>query len=206
MILQQLHKLLISAAISMILFSAAAQEQEQIEEFRNCAVEYMYQEDYDHAIEYFTRVIELAPQDSIAYFDRGMAKEMKGDILAAIDDYSKQIEVTPNSVDSYFLRAMLWDKLNRRDLAIQDYSKVLELEYDNADAHLMRGIDLKLSRRYQEALDDIGVAISIDPERAEYYFERAEVEIILEDTEAACKDYMHYRELSGEKPIPALCN
>ena len=63
------------------------------DEYNECAVEKFNQHDYHAAIEYFTRVIEVSPNDSVAYFDRAMAKEMLHDYNGAIEDYTKQIGI-----------------------------------------------------------------------------------------------------------------
>ena len=45
------------------------------DEYNTCAVERFNVKDYSGAIDYFTRIIELDPNDSIAYFDRAMIKD-----------------------------------------------------------------------------------------------------------------------------------
>lgn len=42
---------------------------------------------FDEAIEYFTKAIELAPKDSLSYFNRATVKMNIGDIISASSDF-----------------------------------------------------------------------------------------------------------------------
>ena len=63
--------------------------QSLIEEYRGCAVERFQLQDYQGAIDYFSRVIEISPKDSMGYFDRGYVKDLIKDYIGAIEDFSK---------------------------------------------------------------------------------------------------------------------
>lgn len=42
---------------------------------------------FDEAIEYFTKAIELAPKDSLSYFNRATVKMNIGDLIGANSDF-----------------------------------------------------------------------------------------------------------------------
>jgi len=48
----------------------------------------------------------MSPNDSTAYNDRGLTKEIIRDYQGALADFSKQISIDPTNADSYFLE--LW--------------------------------------------------------------------------------------------------
>jgi len=45
---------------------------------------------------FYTKALELKPDDAGAYFNRSLAKKAKGDLAGASADYSKAIELEPN--------------------------------------------------------------------------------------------------------------
>jgi len=56
----------------------------------------VYLKDYPKAIEYFTKVIELKPEYTDAWYNRGFAWEMQKDVENSRKDYKKALELTPN--------------------------------------------------------------------------------------------------------------
>jgi tetratricopeptide (TPR) repeat protein len=56
----------------------------------------VYLKDFDKAIEYFTKAIELKPEYTDAYYNRGFAYELKKDVENSRKDYKKALELTPN--------------------------------------------------------------------------------------------------------------
>ncbi len=56
----------------------------------------VYIQDFETAVGYFTRVIELAPEYAEAYFNRAYAYEMLGENSQARDDYNKTLEIRTN--------------------------------------------------------------------------------------------------------------
>ncbi len=56
----------------------------------------VYLKDYSKAIDYFTKVIELKPEYTDAWYNRGFAWEMLKDTENSRKDYKKALELTPN--------------------------------------------------------------------------------------------------------------
>ena len=61
---------------------------------------------YELAIEYYTKVIALNPQNSEAYTKRGNAKYMLGQYKDAVKDYTKALEIDPNRENIYYNRGI----------------------------------------------------------------------------------------------------
>ncbi len=114
--------------------ASTARSQTQRTELYGCAIEAFHHKNYAAAIEYYTRVIALSPGDSMAYFDRAMARECLGDFSGAASDYTKQLAVDSSNVDCYFLRGIDHYKLKQYANAVNDFERTLGIESDNGDA------------------------------------------------------------------------
>ena len=94
--------------------------------------------DYQGAIDYYTKAIELDPENSEIYIKRGDVRSfynmVDGNYQGAIDDYSKAIELDPKDPQTYIDRALC--KKNSKDYqgAVDDSIKVIELDHKNIRA------------------------------------------------------------------------
>jgi tetratricopeptide (TPR) repeat protein len=96
---------------------------------------------YQQAIPWYSRSINLDPYNTDAYLGRGYAYEKLGEYQKALDDYSQVIALKPKDPQSYFVRGLLYDFLSKSQEAIQDYSMAINLQPNNADAYYYRGMD-----------------------------------------------------------------
>jgi len=86
---------------------------------------YYQNNDYDRAIEKFTKAIRLFPTNYIdAYLFRSFAYEKKGDNDRALADLNHNVKENPNS-DSYNVRGELYERMGDYDKAIKDYSNAI---------------------------------------------------------------------------------
>jgi len=110
-------------------------------------VAYASLDEYDPAIEDFTRAIQLEHGDFISYYNRGYMYFRKGmtgrrviDFEQAIADITQSIRLNSDRdrkkslVDSYFLRATVYFTISNYDRAIADWEAVLRIEPDNDGA------------------------------------------------------------------------
>jgi tetratricopeptide (TPR) repeat protein len=63
---------------------------------------YQWKRDYDKAIEYFTKAINLKPDYASFYYRRGEAYYKKGDYDKAIEDFTKAINLEHDNEYSYY--------------------------------------------------------------------------------------------------------
>lgn len=85
-------------------------------------------EDYDCAIQNYSKWIELNPNVRSAYNNRGIAYSKKGMYESAISDYNKAIEISPDYEDAYVNRGVAYHNQGKYNLAIADYRKALQLD------------------------------------------------------------------------------
>lgn len=93
---------------------------------------------YDRAIEAFSIILEVYPEDYETLNNRGIARSRKGQFDLAIDDFSKALEFYAAYAPAYINRGVVWQKKNVPGQAILDYTRGLEMapEYTNAYAAL----------------------------------------------------------------------
>jgi tetratricopeptide (TPR) repeat protein len=139
------------------------------------------------AIYYFTKSIELDPNNSSYYIRRASAKEELKDYSGAIADYSKAIELGPDAY-SYSKRASAKVELEDYSGAIADYSKTIELEPDAYYYTLRASAKFNL-KDYRGAIEDYSKAILLEPKTDYYYFDRGNANYNIGDYKGAIADY-----------------
>ena len=129
-------------------------------------------EEYSKAIERFTKAIEINPQLSIAYNNRGVAYRRQGDIDLAIQDYDRAIELNPYSARAYNNRGVAYRRQGNRNDAIQDFNKAIELNPDHARAYYSRGVAYRQQGNHNLAVQDFNKAIELNPGYTRAYYSR----------------------------------
>lgn len=175
-------------------------------EYYQCAIESYDSGKYSLAVDYFTRVIDLFPEDSLAYFDRAMAKEMLEDYQGAIEDYSKQITIDAKNVDCYFLRGILKYKLQKYQSCIEDCIITLSIEPDNSDAYYYIALSEFELEQYQKSINACDKAIGYNAKDNKYFLQRAEANLKLNRRKNACADYIQYKKMGGQSnQLDGIC-
>jgi len=111
--------------------------------------------DYDKAIEYFTRAIEIEPNNSEFYYWRAKAYYEKG----------KQFDLKydgGNIIVTAFIRFLRWLYKNRNfNKAIEDLTKAISYKSYDEDYYEQRGEIYYVIGKYDEAIYDFRMAISL---------------------------------------------
>ncbi|MEQ9427080.1 MAG: tetratricopeptide repeat protein, partial [Cyclobacteriaceae bacterium] len=128
--------------------------------------------DYQSAVYYLSKAIELNPESADAYNNRGIAKFRTGDIDGAIADYDKAIELNPDEILTYRNRANLRDEGGNSVGAIADINKILQLDPEYSWAYLKRGIVKGAQGKHMAAFNDFNKAIDLNPKYVEVYNSR----------------------------------
>jgi serine/threonine protein kinase len=89
------------------------------------------QRKYDEAIEAYTRAIELNPNDSGVYNNRGIVYHLLSEYDKAIADYNRAAELNPYHFSAYNNRGLVYEEIGNVEQAVADYRKALELDPDN---------------------------------------------------------------------------
>ena len=133
----------------------ARQKRREAAILNNRGLDYRDEGDYDHAIEYFTKAIELHPNYAIAYNNRGGIYSDKGDYDRALEDCNKAIHSSPEFAQPYSNRGnAIYRDAGEVDLAIKDYDMAIQLKPDFVKAHYNRGIAYAEKGDYYRAIED----------------------------------------------------
>ena len=90
--------------------------------------------DYQGAINFYDKAIEINPQYADAYSNRGLAKVYLKDYQGAIADCNKALEINPRYDSAYNNRGIAKRNLKDYQGAIADYTKAIEINPGYPDA------------------------------------------------------------------------
>src|SRR6266496_2399385 len=93
------------------------------------------EEQYDQAIELFTRVLSLQPDYPEAYLHRGRCYDRKADHDRAIADFNEAIRCNPTHGKLYHFRGVSYAKKEDYDRAMADYNEALRLDPTRSEEH-----------------------------------------------------------------------
>ena len=151
--------------------------------------QYIEQDNFDLAIEEFTQAIQLNPNYTEAYFNRGKCYGKQGSYESALKDFDKAIQLDPDYTQAYYKRGYCYYEEKNYESALKDFDKAIQLDPDYTQAYYKRGYCYYEEKNYESALKDFDKAIQSDPDDCNFYRIRA---ICYENTkyyEFALKDY-----------------
>ncbi|NEP05163.1 MAG: tetratricopeptide repeat protein [Okeania sp. SIO2G4] len=110
--------------------------------------------DYEAAIQYFSRVIEINPNFAEAYYGRGLAKFDLGNNKEAIADYTQALAINPNYIDAYLARGIA--KLAVKDISatIVDANQIITINNHYAPAYKLLGNAYRQQDNQADAIDN----------------------------------------------------
>jgi tetratricopeptide (TPR) repeat protein len=143
---------------------------ETAEEWESLGDNYYNDNDFIHAVQSYSKAIQLAPENATYYAARGVAyREMK-DYPTAFDDFGKAIEIADGNYSWVFQnRGIAYFELNQYQPAVQDFTQAVKLNKTRYFSYYMRGrIYLRLLA-YEKAISDFQSAIEVNQEHAISY-------------------------------------
>ena len=169
----------------------------------------MMLEQTDEAVERYSHAIELNPNYTYAYSNRGVAYTNIDDLDYAISDYTKAIYLDPNYVPFYIDRGLLYRfkgdeacviedearAIKYYDRAIEDFNKVIQLDPNHAMAHTHRGVVYRKKGDFFHAIVDSDTAIQLDIDNPQAYDNLDAVWLHLKEWEKAKSDLMTVRSM-----------
>ena len=129
-------------------------------------------EEYESAIEHYTKAIELKSDLPEAYINRGNVYAKKSDFDSAIKGYNMGITLNPNYAESYYNRGLAYNGKSEFDRAIKDFDMAIKLDPDYVGAYSDRGLAYAGKGDFDRAIEDYNMAIKLDPDFAKAYNNR----------------------------------
>ncbi len=108
---------------------------EEWDDYINQAIENLQLKDYEIALEYLERAIELAPDDTTAYNIRGVVEYELHLYDDAILDFNQAIELAEKDATAYNNRGIVKAVLKDYESAIADFNHALVLNSNYSKAH-----------------------------------------------------------------------
>jgi len=210
-----MKKILFTLAL-LISFSSFGQTAEQYFEMGN---EKQDNFDYNGALADYTKAIEINPNYSRAYVNRGDIKVLAGfeDYYGAIADYTKAIEILKDRLTTrldyiYASRAYAKRSLGDNKGAIADYTKAIEINPNDKYSYNAMGLSKFALEDYYGAIADYTKAMEISGVDSKYfdtyaYENRGNAKKKLGDLKGACEDFKKAVDLGSiSKLFSQNCN
>jgi serine/threonine-protein kinase len=118
----------------------------------------------DRALEDFTQLIGLRPDDASGYFDQGQAHLGLENWEQAIASFTRAIQLAPGSAAGYALRAQTQYRQGRLEEALADITRAIELQPGDLRGYCLRAAIFAQQGAYERQLRDLEAALQIDPE------------------------------------------
>jgi len=158
----------------------------------------MAQDQTASAIPLLDRVIEATPENSEAFFQRGVAYENLELPEKALADYDACLKLDEFRTDALNNKAVQLAKLKRMDEAVAAFTELVDLDREDFLGYRNRGLCRFDQQDYPGALDDYNKAIRLYPDDASSWFQRGNVHLAMNSLTEAESDYSEAIELDPD--------
>ena len=119
------------------------------------------------AIDLYSEVIGLYPENVDAYTGRSIALMLNRDFDGAIADAEEAMRLAPNNASGYETRARVRKRMGDLQGAVEDYGEAIRVAPNGASAFVARARLRKELGDLQGAVEDYGEAIRVAPDQSE---------------------------------------
>jgi len=105
---------------------------------------------------------EMAPSIAVAYVNRGLILNNRGNHVAALSDFDKAIRIDPANAWAFYHRANEYEFKGDLASAVADITKALQLEPNNGNLIVEHGVILLLMGRDKDAQAAFDVLLQAD--------------------------------------------
>lgn len=142
---------------------------------------------------------ELGLRTSILYSNYGIAYYQLKQFDKALAYLEKAVEIDANNSYAYKCRGDIKYDRNDNKGAINDYTTAILLKPSAAN-YFARALAFYYLKEYKKAIADMDIAIELNPNVAQYYFDRGDAKEMLSDFNGACRDWQTAKEKGYEVP------
>ncbi len=142
-------------------------------------------EDYQAAIQSYTKARDRDPSLARAHFGLGMCHKEQGDMNLAMNDFMNAIDLDRRDPEIVANLGKLYLDVGDPTNALRTLQTAVDLNPDDADVYSDRGWAYTQLRQTDEGIADLEKSIELDPEVYETYFRLANIYLFLEDYEPA---------------------
>jgi serine/threonine protein kinase/tetratricopeptide (TPR) repeat protein len=123
---------------------------------------------YEEAVAAFSKVIELDPDSTLAWRERGFTYMKMGQHDKAIEDLSEAIKRNPNLWWTWDLRGLCYGAIGHNDKALADLNEAVQLQ-SNQHTRIDRGRIYRNLHQYDKAFADFTKAIELGSKNADEF-------------------------------------
>jgi Tfp pilus assembly protein PilF len=145
--------------------------------------------DLDEKIRFYSEAIQLKPDYTSAWNNRGNARHDKGDLEGALADYDEAIRLEPNYASAWNNRGNVRHDEGDLEGARADFDEAIRLKPEDAEAWYNRGYVRHDKGDVRGALADYDEAIRLKPDFVAAYNKRGIARKAKGDVEGALADY-----------------
>lgn len=163
----------------------------------------MANNEYQKAVDFFTKYITQKPKNDIGYLRRGNAYKELRDAKNAMADYNKCIELNPQNEIAYSNRGLLKGILGDLSGGFQDCISSLKI-IESSVAYYNLGWICFEQGDYEQAERAFSDALKLEPSKASIYNERGQARVQLNKYREAIQDFTSLIGLEPTNPMPFL--
>ncbi len=121
---------------------------------------------YDMAEKIFSRVVQVAPDNVLAWYNKGVALGNLGKYEEEITCYDEALRIDPQYAKAWSNKGVALDNLGKYEEEITCYDEALRIDPQDADAWSNKGVALGNLGKYEEEITCYDEALRIDPQDA----------------------------------------
>jgi tetratricopeptide (TPR) repeat protein len=145
--------------------------------------------DWQEKIVFYSKAIELNPQNAEAYNDRGNAYFDKKYYEMALSDYNNAIAINRNNANPYNNRGRYYLVKKQFNMALKDFETAISLNPKIAVAYVNRGAIYFEQNNIEAALKDFNKAIELNQNLAPAYHSRGSAYYRKKEYDKALEDH-----------------
>lgn len=117
--------------VNSVPFTPTEEEVAEAERLKTEGNDKMKEENFSEAVEFYSKAIEINPQNAVYYCNRAAAYSKLGNYAGAVQDCELAIGIDPNYSKAYGRMGLALASLNKHTEAVNFYQKALELDPEN---------------------------------------------------------------------------
>jgi tetratricopeptide (TPR) repeat protein len=128
--------------------------------------EYYYKKKYNNAIQCFDNALEIEPNNTNAWNNKGLALDDLCKHYEAIECYDRALEINTNNANAWNNKGAAIYHLGKYNEAIQCFDKAIEIEPNYSKTWYNKGLSLYYLGKYNEAIECYDRALEINTNNA----------------------------------------
>jgi len=147
------------------------------------------EKNYEVSLKLFNESLQIDPNNSECYSNRGVVNFKLNNLENAISDYKKAISIDKNNYNAFFNLGNLYKKTNKLDQSIENLNKAISINKNHYTAYHNRAVVKSLLFKFNDAIKDFDEALKINPKYSNSLFFKAITQLKIGDYKNGWKNY-----------------